>query len=151
MRWSAVLVVTYLRTVADNTGGRAAVDRNDLSEAVDEMVRESGAYYLVAYQSSNEKKDGRYRKIEVRVGRPGVTVRTRDGYEASRETKAAAEKPLPPELETAMSGFVPRSNVAMRVAVARLRFLATGELRWRLSPTCVSRRRRKARTTSSSS
>ena len=46
----------YLRVVADNTGGRAIVDTNNAEQGIAEMVRESGSYYLLAYQSSNPQQ-----------------------------------------------------------------------------------------------
>lgn len=108
----------YLRLVANNTGGRAFVQTNDLERGVAEMVRENSSYYLVAYQSSNPKNDGRFRKIDVRVDRPGVTVRTRNGYNASREAKAGVTKPPPPPVTTAVAGLLPRSDLQMRATIA---------------------------------
>jgi len=114
----AGLHTDYLRVVADNTGGRAVIDTNNADQGVAEMVRESGSYYLLAYQSSNPKKDGHYRMVDVRVDRPGLTVRTRSGYDAPREAKAGATKPPPAAVTTAVSGLLPRSDVQMQVVVA---------------------------------
>jgi VWFA-related protein len=71
-----------LRTVADNTGGRAFVNTNEFATGVAQILRETGAFYLIGYQSSNRAADGRFRRITVRVNRPGATVRTRAGYYA---------------------------------------------------------------------
>lgn len=106
----------YLRVVAENTGGRAVLDTNSADQGVAEMVRESGSYYLVAYQSSNPRKDGKYRKVDVRVDRPGVTVRTRAGYNAPREV--AATKRPPPATEAAVAGLIPRPDVQLQIAIA---------------------------------
>jgi VWFA-related protein len=106
----------YLRVVAENTGGRAVLDTNNADQGVVEMVRESGSYYLVAYQSSNPRKDGKYRKVDVRVDRPGVTVRTRAGYNAPREV-AATRRP-PPATEAAVAGLLPRPDVQLEIAIA---------------------------------
>ena len=70
------------------------------------------AYYR-SYQSSNEKKDGKFRKIDVRVNRPGVTVRTRDGYEAEKASKPGSQAPPPAEL-----GGLSRAGVQMQVTIA---------------------------------
>jgi len=106
----------YLRVVAENTGGRAVLDTNTADQGVAEMVRESGSYYLVAYQSSNPRKDGKYRKVDVRVDRPGVTVRTRAGYNAPREV--GATKRPPPATEAAVAGLIPRPDVQLQIAIA---------------------------------
>jgi VWFA-related protein len=72
----------FLRTMADNTGGHAFVDTNEFASRVEQIIRETGSFYLVAYRSSNQAADGRFRRISVRVNRSGVTVRTRAGYYA---------------------------------------------------------------------
>jgi hypothetical protein len=81
-----------LQTLADETGGFAAVNRNDLSEAFTRIVRENSTYYVLGYYPSNERRDGRFRKLEVRVKRPGLQVRSRRGYVAPRG-RAPAAKP----------------------------------------------------------
>ena len=46
------------------------------------IVDDLSSYYLLGYTSTNGKLDGRFRKISVRVKRPGVDVRARRGYRA---------------------------------------------------------------------
>ena len=50
----------------------------------DRIVRESSTYYLLAYTSTNNKLDGKYRRTQVSVKRPGVQVFYRAGYVARR-------------------------------------------------------------------
>ena len=64
-----------LRELADETGGFAAVNRNNVDEAFDRLVADNSSYYVLGYIPANDKRDGRFRKIELRVLRPGVTVR----------------------------------------------------------------------------
>ncbi len=83
----------FLMTTAENTGGQAIVNTSNPEAGLDCMFAEDGSYYLVGYQTSNAKPDGRFRKVEVDVKRPGVTVRTRAGYYAAREgTLATADR-----------------------------------------------------------
>jgi VWFA-related protein len=88
------LAQSSLRTLAAETGGFAAVNRNDFTDAFARIVRENSNYYVLGYYPANERRDGRYRRIEVRVKRPGLTVRSRRGYVAPRgrapETARAA-------------------------------------------------------------
>ena len=63
----------FYQTVADNTGGVAIVNRNDFETVVPRVLRENGSYYLLGYESPNLKTDGRLRKIDVTVNRPGMT------------------------------------------------------------------------------
>ena len=58
--------------------------------ALARMMTDLNAYYLLRYYSSNTNLDGRFRRITVRVSRPGVRVRARTGYLAPTETEARA-------------------------------------------------------------
>ena len=69
-----------LRLLARETGGLAVVDTNDYGPAYDSIVRANSQYYLMGYYPSDSHRDGRFRRIEVRVRRQGVTVVARDGY-----------------------------------------------------------------------
>jgi VWFA-related protein len=70
----------FLKTLSENTGAFAVVDTNDPEPGISQVIRENGSYYLLGFASTNLRAQGRLRKIEVRVGRPGATVRTRSGY-----------------------------------------------------------------------
>ena len=69
-----------LRFIADNTDGAAVVDASNVDSFVTRIVDDLSSYYLLAYQSSNTKLDGRFRAITVRTKRDGVKVRARRGY-----------------------------------------------------------------------
>src|SRR5262249_5339968 len=73
-----------LRFLADDTGGFAVLNQNDLSNAFARIVRENSTYYMLGYHPSNDKRDGRFRNIAVRLKKPGLTVRARRGYVAPR-------------------------------------------------------------------
>ena len=60
-----------LRTLADETDGRAIVNRNDLAKGMQQLVRDSSAYYLIGYNSTQSPSDGKFHEIKVRVKRPG--------------------------------------------------------------------------------
>ena len=73
-----------LRNFAEKTGGRFIPTPGGLAmrEAFTRIVEELGNQYTIAYEPSNIKKDGKWRSIELRVARPGLTIRTRKGYNA---------------------------------------------------------------------
>ncbi len=80
-----------LTTLADGTGGFLVRGTNDLVAGLRRMLDDNEAYYLLAYEPTNTKRDGRFRKIEVRLpGRPDLKVRTRSGYYAPDASKPAA-------------------------------------------------------------
>src|SRR5206468_12450858 len=104
-----------LRVLASETDGRAIVNRNDLAKGLEQVVRDSSAYYLIGYNSSGAPSDGKFHEIKVRVKRPGVDVRARKGYwaltpeETARATagpKAAPPKPV----EQAVASIEPPSR-----------------------------------------
>jgi VWFA-related protein len=96
-----------LRVIAEETDGRAIVDRNDLEVGLRQITRDSSAYYLVGYNSTQAPSDGKFHKIEVRIKRPGVQVRARPGYwalTAEDTAKAIAPKAEPPKAVTRALG-----------------------------------------------
>ena len=111
-----------LRTLAANTGGFAAVNQNDFNNAFDRIVRENSTYYVLGYYPTNDKRDGRYRKVQVRAKRAGLTVRSRNGYYAARG-KAAAPKPVSSKalnaaIDEALGSPLPMPGVPIRVFAA---------------------------------
>jgi hypothetical protein len=124
--------VNYLETsgteqVAENTGGRSIRFNNDIFDGMTRVTDESSTYYLLGYQPE-KAPDGEWRKLEVKVARPGLKVRTRRGYQATppptlvaSETQAnlkagkdakAPKRPLDPAVMT--SGAA--DALALRIA-----------------------------------
>jgi len=84
-----------LRALADNTDGRAIINRNDLARGMQQIIRDSSSYYLIGYNSSQAPTDGKFHKIDVEVTRKGVDVRARKGYWAyTAEDAARAAAPV---------------------------------------------------------
>jgi VWFA-related protein len=111
-----------LRTLSDETGGFASVNRNDFAQAFDRITRENSTYYVLAYSPANERRDGRFRKLEVRVKRPGVRVVARRGYVAPRgrapEVKPSNADPIRAAAADVMSSPLPVSGMRMSVSAA---------------------------------
>jgi VWFA-related protein len=82
-----------LRGISEETGGFASVSSNDFSTAFERIVDANSTYYVLGYYSTNDRRDGRYRKIEVRLNRPGLDVNARKGYVAARG-RTAVEKAI---------------------------------------------------------
>lgn len=72
-----------LAPLAKHTGGFLVSDTNDITGALASINADRHAYYVLAYSSSNRDLDGTTRRIEVRVKRPGVSVRARAAYVAA--------------------------------------------------------------------
>ena len=84
-----------LEALASMTGGRASIDRNDPLPVLEAAARDNSHYYLLGYASTDTKRNGRYRKIEVRARRPGVTVRARQGYFAPKDRRETKQESVP--------------------------------------------------------
>jgi VWFA-related protein len=111
----------FLKTVADNTGGFAVTDTNDAVPGIQQALRENASYYMLGYVPANTRAAGRYRKIEVRVTTPGVTVRTRSGYfESSPPARKATGRPLPAASATALEGLLPKTDLTMHLSALPL-------------------------------
>ncbi len=76
-----------LKELAKETGGRAIFPRGpeDLKEAFDQIAAELRSQYYLGYTPTNRARDGKFRKIEVKVKRDGLKVQARRGYYAAEE------------------------------------------------------------------
>jgi VWFA-related protein len=99
-----------LRALANNTDGRAIINRNDLAAGMKQIIRDSSGYYLLGYNSTQAPTDGKFHEIKVRVTRRGVDVRARKGYWAYTAADAArattAPRPEAPPAITAALGSI---------------------------------------------
>jgi VWFA-related protein len=111
-----------LRSLAEDTGGYASVNSNDFASAWNRVVADNSAYYVLGSYPKNERRDGRFRKIEVRVKRDGVEVRARKGYTAPKGKapthKAPADDKASPELRQVLDSPVPLSGLTIRAYAA---------------------------------
>ena len=79
-----------MRTLAVDTDGEAVINTNLVEQALKRIADDLSSYYLLGYYSTNNKLDGRFRSITVRVKQPGVRVRARRGYRARTAEQVAA-------------------------------------------------------------
>jgi VWFA-related protein len=74
-----------LASLASDTGGKAFFDVNQFGGVFDRVVSDTSAYYVLGFTSTNPARDGRFRRIKVRVGRTDLRVEHRSGYYAERD------------------------------------------------------------------
>ncbi len=106
-----------LRTLSEETGGFAVVNRNDFATAFDRIVDDNSSYYVLAYYPP-DARPGRTHKIDVRVTRPGLTVRARKAYLTPKKVdppKTTSNSPSTPELRDALDSPLPVSGLTMHV------------------------------------
>jgi Ca-activated chloride channel family protein len=76
-----------LRNFAVKTGGAFVSTENGraLRDALKSIVDELSVQYTLAYEPAKIKHDGKWHALELRVSRPNLTIRTREGYNAPRD------------------------------------------------------------------
>ncbi len=76
----------YLNKLAEFSGGRVfdALQMDDLGPAFEQIAKELASQYSIGYYSTNTRRDGKYRKVEVKLTKPGLVARTKKGYYAPK-------------------------------------------------------------------
>ena len=71
-----------LRQLSQETGGRVFFPTSvaELPKIYEQISEELASQYTMAYSSKNPMRNGAWRRIDVRVNKPGVSARTRRGY-----------------------------------------------------------------------
>lgn len=102
-----------LTSIATATGGFALSSSNSFENAFDRIVQENSTYYVLGFSSTNDRRDGRNRKLDVRVKRPGLTVRSRTGYMAPLRNERPPDPPKPSANVSVPVAEALRSTVAV--------------------------------------
>ena len=96
-----------LSSLASDTGGKTFFDTNELSGVFDRVLADTSTYYVLGYASTNERKDGRFRRIKVQVKGAGLKVEHRSGYYAEKDfahsNRGDRERQLRDQLLTELS------------------------------------------------
>jgi VWFA-related protein len=104
-------------SLAADSGGFSVKNTNDLGKGIQRIADESRSYYLLGYNSSNTARDGRFRKISVKLpGKKGLTIRARKGYFASLDAKEKSKKPeiADPAIQAALDSPYQEQGVPIR-------------------------------------
>ncbi|HET8646433.1 MAG TPA: VWA domain-containing protein, partial [Vicinamibacteria bacterium] len=106
-----------LNALARDTGGLPLFNQADPAAALDRALEDSAVWYRIAYSPSDPPRPGVFRKVEVRVNRPGVHVRTFKGYLPGLNVKAA---PALDRLQQALLSLAPVNEIAPELALGWL-------------------------------
>jgi len=82
-----------MNSVADQTGGKAFYNTNNLEKAIRDGMDDGSTYYTLGYYPENKDWDGRFRKIAVKINRPGIKLHYRQGFFAVEPTDPAKRDP----------------------------------------------------------
>jgi VWFA-related protein len=115
-----------LASLASDTGGRAFMDSNDFSDAFARVQRDMSAYYLLGYNSSNTSRDGRFRRIRVRLKTSvaGARVEARQGYYADRDFAHTANGDRETQLQDMLFSAVSATDLPVLVNAGYFRLAA---------------------------
>ena len=81
-----------MATLSSDTGGKAFFDSNDFAPAFAQVQKDTSAYYAIGFHSTNPARDGKYRKLTVKMKRPGVKLEYRPGYYAPADFKHSGKR-----------------------------------------------------------
>jgi VWFA-related protein len=117
------------RALAALTGAFAHIGGNDYTPTFERLVRETSTYYVLGFDSSVQRKDGRHIELEARVRRPGLRVRSRSGYVEQLKYIQARMPPEPRRtpVETSLASPLATTGVPMQLFAAAYRKAASGK------------------------
>ena len=102
-----------MSTLSTDTGGKAFFDSNDFAPAFQRVQNDTSAYYVLGFRSSDLRRDGRYRKLQVKLNRNDVKLEYRQGYYAPADFKHSTNEDRERELDEELASDLPATDVAV--------------------------------------
>jgi hypothetical protein len=102
-----------MATLSSDTGGKAFFDSNDFSGAFDRIQKDTSAYYVIGYHSTDLRRDGRYRHLSVKINRPDVKLEYRPGYYAPADYQHATKDERERQLEEELASDLPSTDMTV--------------------------------------
>ena len=102
-----------LGTLSADTGGKAFFDSNDFAPAFQQIQKDTEAYYIIGFRSSNQARDGSYRHLTVRLNRPNAKIDYRPGYYAPADFQHAKTEDRELALTEQLRSDLPATDVAL--------------------------------------
>jgi VWFA-related protein len=102
-----------MATLSTDTGGKAFFDSNDFAPAFAQVQRDTSAYYAIGFHSSNPARDGKYRKLTIKINRPGVKLEYRPGYYAPADFKHSGHEDRERDLADELGSDLPATDMAV--------------------------------------
>jgi VWFA-related protein len=109
-----------LTALATDTGGKALLDNNELVLGITQAQEDLQSYYILGYYSSDERKDGQFRRVDVKLA-PGSKLQAkldyRKGYFAAKEFKEFGTYDKEKQLEDALTLGDPVTDLPVALEV----------------------------------
>ncbi|PYY22971.1 MAG: VWA domain-containing protein [Acidobacteria bacterium] len=110
-----------LTTLAGDTGGKAFLDSNDLSGVFTAVQRDTSAYYVIGYRSSNPEMNGKFRRVKVVLNRPDLKLEYRKGYFGPKDYAHFNKEDREQQMLDELASELPEIDVAVYMAAAYFR------------------------------
>ncbi len=102
-----------MATLSSDTGGKAFFDSNDFAPAFARVQKDTEAYYAIGFHSTDLARDGKYRKLSIKINRPGVKLEYRPGYYAPADFKHSGREDRERELDEELASDLPSTDMAV--------------------------------------
>jgi VWFA-related protein len=102
-----------LATLSTDTGGKAFFDSNDFGPAFQQVQKDTEAYYILGFHSADQRADGTFRHLTVKVNRPDVRLEYRPGYYAPADFQHQKTEDRELALQQQMRSDLPATDVAI--------------------------------------
>jgi VWFA-related protein len=102
-----------MATLSSDTGGTAFFDSNDFAPAFAKVQNDTSAYYEIGFHSTNQARDGKYRKLAVKIDRPSVKLEYRPGYYAPADFQHSGKEDREQELQDQLASDLPATDIAV--------------------------------------
>jgi VWFA-related protein len=107
-----------LVALAEDTGGKAFLDANDLTLGIRQAQNDIRSYYVLGYYSTNQAQDGKFRRIQVRLNRPlQAKLDYRSGYFAPKDFSRFTEADKEQQLQEALALGDPITDLPLALEV----------------------------------
>jgi VWFA-related protein len=102
-----------MSTLSVDTGGKAFFDSNDFAPAFAQVQKDTSAYYAIGFHSTNPARDGKFRKLTIKINRPGVKLEYRPGYYAPADFAHSGHEDRERQLEDQMASDLPAVDIPL--------------------------------------
>ncbi len=110
-----------LVTLAGDTGGKAFLDSNDFGKVFKGVQDDTSFYYVLGYHSTNAARDGKYRKISVKLNRPDLKLEYRRGYYAPADYQHSNKDDRERQLDEELASDLPATDLPLYLSTAYFR------------------------------
>ena len=110
-----------LVTLAGDTGGKAFLDSNDFGKVFKGVQDDTSFYYVLGYQSTNSARDGKYRKISVKLNRSDLKLDYRRGYYAPADYQHANKDDRERQLDEQLASDLPATDLPLYLSAGYFR------------------------------